>query len=218
MRRREFITLLGGAAAWPLAVRAQQRERMRRIGVLMNLAADDAVRKPVTRRSCRGCSNWVGPSAVTCGSTSLGRRRGRAHSQRCRRIGRARARRHPGNRQRDRGLATGDPHRADRVPVVTDPVGAGFVDSLARPGGNTTGFTRSNSIGAKWLELLKQIAPGVKRAAVLRDPAITARHRPVGRNPGRGAVARGRGHPDQRARPRRDRARCRGIRPLRTAA
>ena len=86
--------------------------------------------------------------------------------------------------------------------IVTDPVGAGFVDSLARPGGNATGFhCRSNTASSgKWLELLKQIAPDVTRAAVLRDPAISRRDRPVRRHPGRGAVARSGGEPDQRAR------------------
>ena len=70
-------------------------------------------------------------------------------------------------------VAAGDPHRADRVRDVADPVGAGFVDSLARPGGNATGFMQFEyGMSAKWLELLKQIAPGVTRAAVLRDPAI----------------------------------------------
>ena len=75
--------------------------------------------------------------------------------------------------------------------TVADPVGAGFVDSLARPGGNATGFIQFEySLSGKWLELLKEIAPGVTRAAVLRDPAITVRGRPVRRYPGRGAVAR----------------------------
>ena len=98
-------------------------------------------------------------------------------------------------------------------PVVVDPVGAGFVDSLARPGGNATGFmTFEYSLGGKWLELLKQIAPGVTRVAVLRDPATPAGTRPVRRHPGRGAVAQGGGEPGQRARRRRDRARRRGLR------
>ena len=100
-------------------------------------------------------------------------------------------------------------------PVVVDPVGAGFVDSLARPGGNATGFmTFEYSMSGKWLELLKQIAPGVTRVAVLRDPAIPLRNRPVRRHPGRGAVAQGGGEPGQRARRRRDRARRRGLRAL----
>ena len=112
-----------------------------------------------------------------CGSTLAGPRSdaGR-HPQARGRIGRARAGRHPGRRHVDRGAAAaGDPHRADRVPGIADPVGAGFVASLARPGGNVTGFMQFEySISAKWLELLKEIAPSVTRAAVLRDPAITA--------------------------------------------
>ena len=79
--------------------------------------------------------------------------------------------------------------------LVPDPVGAGFVDSLARPGGNITGFTQFEySMGVKWLELLKQLAPSVTRAAVLRDPS-DIRHRPVRRNPGRRGVVRCRGGP-----------------------
>ena len=82
------------------------------------------------------------------------------------------------------------------VPIVfvgaADPVGAGFVDSLARPGGNATGFTSYEySLSAKWLELLKEIAPGVRRVAVLRDPSHIRRDRSVRLDPGRGAVAQG---------------------------
>ena len=96
-------------------------------------------------------------------------------------------------------------------PVISDPVGAGFVDSLARPGGNVTGFMIFEySMGGKWLELLKQIAPGVTRAAVLRDPT-QSRSQPVCRHPDRGAVAAGGGQPGQYARRRRDRARRRGL-------
>ena len=99
--------------------------------------------------------------------------------------------------------------------MVADPVGAGFVESLARPGGNVTGFMLFEyGMSGKWLELLKEIAPGVTRAAVLRDPGISRRDRPVRRNPGRGAVARRGAEPDRRARRRRDRARRRGIRAL----
>ena len=98
-------------------------------------------------------------------------------------------------------------------PLVTDPVGAGYVDSLARPGGNATGFMASNiGVSAKWLELLKEIAPGVTRAAVLRDSCHSGRTRPIRRDPGGGAVARGRVPPDRYARRRGDRARCRCIR------
>ena len=80
------------------------------------------------------------------------------------------------------------------------PVGAGFVESLARPGGNATGFTQFEySLSGKWLELLKEIAPGVTRAAVLRDPDHSRRDRPVRRDPGRGAIARGGVEPGQHA-------------------
>ena len=179
MRRREFITLLGGAAAaWPLAARAQQPERMRRIGVLMT--SPRTIRKAQARiaaflqglqqlgwtdgRNVRIDYRWAAGDAER-------------HSQIRGGIGRARAGRHPGHR----------PPRAWRplqqatrtVPIVfvivADPVGAGFVDSLARPGGNATGFMQFEyGLSGKWLELLKQIAPGVTRAAVLRDPAIAA--------------------------------------------
>ena len=85
-------------------------------------------------------------------------------------------------------------------PVVSDPVGAGFVDSLARPGGNVTGFMHFEySMSGKWLELLKEIAPGVTRVAVLRDPPDRP-DRPVRCDPGRGAVAQGGGQPGQHAR------------------
>ena len=178
MRRRDFITALGGAATWPLAARAQQGERMRRIGVLMASAADDP--------------EFAGPhGGVSAGAAAIGldRRPQRADRHalgagRCRRpsqirggIGRARAGRHPGRyRHRDRGAVA---EATRTVPIVfvivTDPVGAGFVESLARPGGNATGFSMFEyGLSGKWLELLKQIAPGVTRAAVLRDPAIAS--------------------------------------------
>ena len=100
-------------------------------------------------------------------------------------------------------------------PGIVDPVGAGLVDSLARPGGNTTGFLLFEySLSGKWLELLKEIAPSVTRVAVLRDPAISAGHRPVWRHPGRSAVVQGGGQPGQCARRRRDRGRRRGLRAL----
>ena len=173
--------------------------------------------RPASRRSCRGCSNWAGPIGRNVridyrwGAGDADRR-----SQIRGGIGRARAGRHPGPWRP--GVAA--LLQATRtVPIVfvtvTDPVGAGFVDSLARPGGNATGFTLFEyGISGKWLELLKEIAPRVTRAAVLRDPAIASRERPVGRNPGGGAVVRGGVEPGQCARRRRDRARRRGIRAL----
>ena len=133
--------------------------------------------RPASRRSCRGCSNWAGPTAATCGSTI---RWGAGNADDIRKYAAELVALAP-----DVILATGSSTvgpllQATRtVPIVfaivADPVGAGFVDSLARPGGNATGFMQFEySLSAKWLELLKQIAPGVTRAAVLRDPAITA--------------------------------------------
>ena len=178
MKRREFITLFGGTvAAWPLAAGAQQADRLRRIGVLMPLAADD--REAPTRiaafhqglqqlgwvvgRNVRIEYRWgagdpdrirksvaelielVPDVILACGSATLGPLL-----------------------QATRAVPTVFVH-------VPDPVGAGFVDSLARPGGNATGFAIFEyNISGKWLELLKQIAPAVTQAGVIRDPAISA--------------------------------------------
>ena len=220
MRRREFITLLGGAAAaWPLAARAQQSERMRRIGVLINLARGrSGICKPACAAFLQGLQQlgWIDGRNVRI-DYPLGRRRCRPLSQICGGTGRARAGRHPGPWQPGRG------GRCYRRPApcrscsrsVLDPVGAGFVESLARPGGNATGFMLFEyGLSGKWLELLKQIAPSVTRAAVLRDPATAAGIGQFGRNPVRGAVARGGGEPGQCARRRRNRARRHDIRAL----
>ena len=174
MKRREFITLLGGAAAgWPLAARAQQPERMRRIGILLPATVDNA-----------DYQAWVGAFLQALGQLSwtIGRnvridtRWATANSADIRRHAAELAALAPDVILAHGGSAVGPLLQATRtVPIVFavagDPVGAGFVDSLARPGGNATGFmTTEYSIGAKWLELLKQITPGVTRAAVLRDP------------------------------------------------
>ena len=182
MRRRAFITLLGGAATapamlWPLAARAQQPERMRRIGVLTNLAADDPeaqARKSAFLQGLRELGWTEGSNMRIDTRWTLG------DGDRTRKYAAELAALAP-----DVILATGSNTvgpllQATRVvPIVfmyvPDPVGAGYVDSLARPGGNATGFTAFEyGISAKWVELLKEIAPGVTRAAVLRDPAITA--------------------------------------------
>ena len=173
MERRSFITLLGGAAAWPLAARAQQRERMRRIGVLMNLASDDAegqARLAAFHQGLQQLGWTVG------GNVQIDYRFGEGDAERYRRSASELVALAP-----DVLVTTGAPavealQRTTRtVPIVfvtvTDPVGGGLVASLARPGGNTTGFTLSEyGVSGKWLELLKQIAPNVTRAAVLRDP------------------------------------------------
>jgi len=175
MRRREFISLLGGAAAWPLAARAQQRERIRRIGVLMPLAADDAAAQARNAAFLQGLQQlgWTIGQNVQIEYRWSG-----GNDELTRRYGAELAAVAP-----EVILATGSASMAPllqatrTVPIVfaivPDPVGAGFVDSLARPGGNATGFTSFDyGIGAKWVELLKEIAPRVTRAAVLRDPAV----------------------------------------------
>jgi putative tryptophan/tyrosine transport system substrate-binding protein len=176
LRRREFIALIGGAAAWPLAARAQQRERMRRIGVLMPLAADDAVAQARNAAFLQGLLQlgWTIGQNIQIEYRWSG-----GNDEVTRRYAAELAALAPEVIFASGSAATGPMLQVTRlVPtvfaIVPDPVGAGFVDSLARPGGNTTGFISFDySIGAKWLELLKEIAPGVTRAGVLRDPAIT---------------------------------------------
>jgi putative ABC transport system substrate-binding protein len=175
MRRREFIALLGGAAAaWPLAARAQQPERMRRIGVLMNRAADNPEGQTRFAAFLQGLqeAGWaVGRNAridIRWGGTDVVRQGTYAAEL----VAAA----------PDIILAGGTvsvlalQQTGRSVPIVfaavADPVGAGFVDSLARPGGNVTGFMAFEySLSGKWLELLKEVAPGVKRAVVPRDAA-----------------------------------------------
>src|SRR6516225_10800586 len=179
MKRREFISLIGGAAAvpsllWPLAARAQQGERMRRIGVLLPAASNDAEFQARMGAFQQGLQEagwsigrnvqldirWATPDAA------------KIRQQTTELVALA----------PDVILTTGGStmvalQQATRtLPVVfvqvPDPVGAGFVDSLARPGGNATGFTQFEyGVGAKLLELLREILPGVKRVIVLRDPA-----------------------------------------------
>jgi putative tryptophan/tyrosine transport system substrate-binding protein len=178
MRRREFITLLGGAtAAWPLAARAQQSEQIRRIGVLMSTAADD----PEGQARIAAFQQGLQQFGWTIGrNVRIDSRWPVGDSERFHRYAAELVALSP-----DVILATGSAAaepllRATRtIPVVfvvvPDPVGAGFVNSLPRPGGNATGFIQFEyGISGKWLELLKQIAPSVTRAAILRDPAITA--------------------------------------------
>ena len=174
MRRREFLGVLGGAAAWPLAARAQQPERMRRIGVLLPAAADDAEFQARVGAFLQALAllGW------TIGrNVRIDTRWATANAAEIRRHAAELAALAPDVILAHGASTVGPLLQATRTvpivfPVVVDPVGAGFVDSLARPGGNATGFMRFEySMGGKWLELLKQIAPGVTRAAVLRDPA-----------------------------------------------
>ncbi len=177
MRRREFIVVLGGAAAWPLATRAQQAERVRRIGVLMAAPADDPEYQArivalVQRLQQLG---WADGSNVRIDT------RWAPDPNDLRRHAPELAALAPDVIVAATGTTTIAPLlQATRiVPIVfvlaIDPVGAGFVTSLSRPGGNATGFTMFEyGMSVKWVELLKEIAPHVSRAAVLRDPAIAS--------------------------------------------
>src|SRR5215208_6808304 len=202
-RRRECITLLGGAAAWPLAAHAQQGERMRRIGVLMGLAADDAEGQARIAAFVQALQElgWSNGRNVR-----IDIRRGAGDAERSRSYASEMVALRPDVILASGGTVVGPLLQATRtIPIVftqtPDPVGAGFVASLARPGGNATGFTTFEyGISAKWLELLKEIAPRVTRAAVLRDPATPPRGWPIRHNPGRGFVVRGGAEPGHNAR------------------
>jgi putative ABC transport system substrate-binding protein len=178
IERRKFLATLGGAAAtWPLAARAQQGERMRSVGVLLNLAADDPMGQARVAAFVQGleAAGWSDGRNV--------------------RIDTRWAAADPGNYRKYAAelIALGPDvilaattaavvqlQQASRtVPIVfvgaIDPVGSGLITSMARPGGNVTGFVIFEyALAAKWLELLKEIAPGVKRAAVLRDATVAS--------------------------------------------
>jgi putative ABC transport system substrate-binding protein len=176
MRRREFITLLGGAAAWPVAGWAQPSGRKRRIGILMHLASDEADaqnRNAAFLQALQKLGWAVGDNVSVDYRWSASNR----DPDRIRKYAMELVALPP-----DVVLATTNPialalQQVSRtVPIVfiaIDPVGAGLVASLARPGGNATGFvTFEYGISAKWLELLKEISPSVKRVAVLREPTV----------------------------------------------
>ena len=177
MKRREFITLLGGAAvAWPLAVEAQPGERMRRIGVLMaGLADQDGLSRIGAFLQELAILGWTDGRNVR-----IEYRWSEGDAERIRKYAAELVALAPDLICASGSATVGPLLQGTRtIPIVfvqvPDPVGAAFVDSLARPGGNATGFTAFEyGISAKWLELLKEIAPGVRRAAVLRDAAITA--------------------------------------------
>jgi ABC-type uncharacterized transport system substrate-binding protein len=173
VNRRDFITLLGGAAAaWPVAARAQQPERIRRVGVLMNLTADDPEASARVTAFAQGLQQF----GWTAGhNVRIEYRWGAVDADRSRRYAAELVALAP-----DVILASGVPvvtallQATRTVPIVfaqiVDPVGSGLVASLARPGANATGFTVFEyGMSGKWVELLKEIAPGVKRVAVLRD-------------------------------------------------
>lgn len=175
MRRREFITLLGGAAAWPLAVRAQQSTSVTRIGVLMPFGANDQ-------------SSKVDVAAFVSQLRELGWVEGRnlridyhwaaGNAERMQALAKELVAQQP---QvifcRSTPVTAALLKQTRTIPIVftmvSDPVGERFVESLARPGGNVTGFTNvESSMAGKWLELLKEVAPGIKRIAFIFDPKV----------------------------------------------
>ena len=174
MKRRDFITLLGGAAAWPAAARAQQGERNRRVAVFTALAPDDpenqsriaAFQQEMQRLG------WTEGQNLRITYHSVGSDAEHVRKEAAELVTLA-----PDVILANGGTTMVPLHQLNRSVAVVfvnvpDPVGAGFVASLARPGSNATGFTvYEYGISGKWLELLKQVAPGVARVAVLRDPA-----------------------------------------------
>ena len=178
MRRRDFIVLLGGTAAtWPLAARAQQTKQMQRIAVLMVMGADDPEGQARVAAFAQGLQQlgWIVGQNV-----QIDYRWASVNAEELRKYAAELVALKP-----DVILAHSSSGVASllqtthTVPIVftnvADPVGAGYVDSLARPGGNATGFTVFEyAMGGKWLELLKEIAPHVTRTAVIRDSAIAA--------------------------------------------
>jgi putative ABC transport system substrate-binding protein len=177
MRRREFITLLGSTVAWPLTGRAQQGDGVRRIGVLIGQAANDPDAQANMIAFVQGMQQlgWTDGRNVRLELRWAAGNPADLHKYAAELIALA-----PEAILASGATAAGSLLQArSTVPIVfaivPDPVGAGFVDSLSRPGGNATGFMQFEyELSGKWLELLKQIAPAVTRAAVLRDAAITA--------------------------------------------
>jgi putative tryptophan/tyrosine transport system substrate-binding protein len=175
IRRRHFVTLLGGAAAWPFAVHTQQPDRMRRVGMLISLAADDPEAQARVAAFVQGLQQlgWTDGRNVRIDTRWSAGNDADTRQYAAELVALA-----PDVILASGGTVVGPLLQATRtVPVVftqtPDPVGAGFVATLARPGGNATGFINFEyGISAKWLELLKEIAPRVTHAAVLRDPAI----------------------------------------------
>jgi putative tryptophan/tyrosine transport system substrate-binding protein len=177
MRRRAFITLLGGATAWPLAAWAQQADRVRRIGALMTQAADD----PEGQSRLLALAQGLQESGWTIGrNVQIDTRWGAGDAERYRRYAAELVALAPDVILVNGPAALAQVQQATRsLPIVftnvTDPLGAGFIVSVARPGGNVTGFMLSEySTSAKSVELLKEIAPRVARAAILRDPTLTS--------------------------------------------
>src|SRR6516225_7413024 len=177
MRRREFMTLVGAAATWPLVARAQQPERMRRIGVLIARSANDPEGQAFVAAFLQGLQElgWSVGRNVIIDIRWFAGNNADARKYVMELVALA-----PDVILANTSYALASLQQVtSTVPIVfvgvADPVGAGIVDSLARPGGNITGFTVFDySISGKWLQLLKEIAPGVTRVAVTRDPSIAS--------------------------------------------
>ena len=176
MRRREFIALLGGAAAtWPPAARAQQGERMRRIGVLMGVTDSEQQSSLAVFQKVLQQLGWIDGRNVR-----IDTRWAEGDAREIRRLAGELVTLAPDVILASGTAAMGTLLQATRtIPIVfnnvADPVGAGFVKSMARPGGNATGFIQFEyTLSGKWMELLREIAPNVTRVAVLRDAAITS--------------------------------------------
>jgi len=178
VRRRDFIAALGGAAAaWPLAARAQPVERMRRIGVLNSLPADDPEAQARHAAFLQGLQEfgWAVGRNVRIDS-----RWGAGDADRIGKMAAELAAQAPDVILATGGITVAPLLKATRtVPIVfvivPDPVGAGFIESLARPGGNATGFLMLEfGLSGKWVELLKETSPGMTRAAILRDPNLSS--------------------------------------------
>src|SRR3974390_224697 len=177
MKRREFITLLSGAAAtWPFAARAQQPERVRRIGVLMAaLSANDPEARARVAASLQGLQElgWgVGRNVIVDSRWSTGNADARKYAMELVALA-------PDVILANTNALAPLLQVTSTVPIVfanvADPVGAGYVDSLARPGGNITGFTAFDySMSGKWLQLLKECAPGITGGAFFRDLSLAA--------------------------------------------
>jgi putative ABC transport system substrate-binding protein len=176
-KRRDFITLLGGAVAWPLVARAQQGDRMRRIGVLSSSSAHERTSQLRLSALQQGLqrTGWIEGRNI-----QIEKRWSAGNVENLRAYAAELVAHAPDAILANGSAATTQLSQATRtVPIVftdvPDPVGSGLVDSLARPGGNVTGFMLFEySISGKWLELLKEIAPTITQAAVLRDPSMIA--------------------------------------------
>jgi putative ABC transport system substrate-binding protein len=177
VRRRDFIALIGGAAAMPMVARAQQREHIKRIGALMVLSASDQLAQARLAAFLTGLNEagWIEGRNIQIDVRWTAGRADEAVKYARELVSLA-----PDALLAGGGSTVGPLRQATgTIPIVfvntSDPVGAGHVASLAHPGGNATGFTQFEfSIGAKWLELLKQTAPELKRVGVIRDPQISA--------------------------------------------